>query len=40
VFDALKRAGVVFVAAIRKEVESPARQRLGEIQRDSLRWNC
>lgn len=30
VFDALKRAGVVYVAAIRKDVESPARQRLGD----------
>jgi exonuclease SbcD len=30
VFEALKRAGAVFVAAIRKEVESPERQRLGE----------
>lgn len=30
VFEALKRAGVVYVAAIRKEIESPERQRLGE----------
>jgi exonuclease SbcD len=30
VFDALKQAGAVYVAAIRKEVDSPARQRLGE----------
>jgi len=30
VFEALKRAGAVYVAAIRKEVDSPARQRLGE----------